>query len=82
MSGDMVETCCVADQACDAPANLYPPVRARGVCFSCGEAVCGNCSSKRKYYAFGIVRLCNNCQVEHDGNDDIVMRRLRKMAGY
>jgi hypothetical protein len=28
------------------------------------------------------VRLCNNCQVEYDGNDRRVMRRLHRLAGY
>jgi len=74
--------CCVSDQFCIAQANLKPLRHARGVCFACGESVCSKCSSKRKYYIYGVVRLCNNCQVAYDGNDKIVMNRMRKMAGY
>lgn len=77
-----IETCCVVDQFCTSPANLRPPVPARGKCFSCGQAVCSECSSKRKYHHYGKVRLCNNCQVEYDGNEKIVMRRIYKKAGY
>ena len=74
--------CCVADQFCNAAAN-FEHHDARGICFSCGQNVCSNCSSKRKYYNYGVVRLCNNCQREYDGNDEIVMRRLyRMMIGY
>ncbi len=75
-----METCCVVDQFCKSPPSLYPPVPARGVCFSCGLNVCANCSSMRKYYDYGVVRLCNYCQVAYDGNDKTVLRRLRKLA--
>ena len=78
----MVETCVVADQFCTAPANLHPPIKPRGICFSCEGFVCSKCSSKRKYYNYGRVRLCNDCQVDYDGNEKIVMRRLYKLAGY
>lgn len=74
--------CCVSDQFCIAQANLKPLKHARGICFACGESVCSKCSSKRKYYDYGIVRLCNNCQVAYDGNEEIVMRRMHKLAGY
>ena len=78
------DACCVVDQFCDAPANLeYKSLpKLRATCFSCGLAVCTKCSTKRKYYHWGKVRLCNNCQIEYDGNNDIVMRRTLKMAGY
>lgn len=75
-----VETCCVVDQFCNSPANLENPVPARGVCFSCGQPVCSKCSSIRKYHHYGKVRLCNDCQVEMDGGDRVVMRRLENMA--
>lgn len=75
-----IETCCVADQCCIAPANVEPTKAAKGICFCCGQAVCSKCSSLRKYYGFGKVRLCNNCQIMNDGNDKIVMRRLTKMV--
>lgn len=74
-----VETCCVADQFCIASANLEKLQMAKGVCFSCGEAVCSECSSKREYYHYGKVRLCNNCQVSYDGNDKMVMKRLYEL---
>jgi len=75
-------TCCVVDQFCEAPANVNPPTPARGVCFACGQAVCGMCSSMRHYYRYGKVRLCNDCQVDYDGNDRLVMARLHRLAGY
>ena len=75
-----MNTCCVVDQFCTSPANLENPVPARGFCFICGQPVCSNCSSKRKYYDYGVVRMCNNCQIEYDGNDNIVRRRLAKIA--
>jgi len=74
--------CCVVDQFCLAPANVTPPIHAKGICFACGQSVCRNCSSLRKYYNFGNVRLCNNCQIDYDGNDRIVIKRIYKMAGY
>ena len=74
------EHCCVADQFCLAPANLDPPTYAKGECFACGQRVCSNCSSIRKYYNYGKVRLCNNCQVEYDGNDKIVVKRLMGLS--
>ncbi len=77
-----MDTCCVVNQFCNSPANLEQPIPARGICFKCGQHVCSKCSSKRKYLHYGIVRLCNDCQIENDGNDKVVMRRLNKMAGY
>ncbi len=73
--------CSVVDQFCDAPANLEPLRKIRTTCFCCGEIVCGKCSSLRKYLKYGRVRLCNNCQVDLDGDDEIVMNRFRKLAG-
>ena len=77
-----IETCCVADQFCSAASNFTPLLHARGRCFHCGDAVCSNCSSKRQYEKFGKVRLCNNCQIDIDGHDHVVMRRLYLLAGY
>lgn len=74
--------CCVVDQFCTAPANVNYSVHAKGICYSCGENVCVECSSIRTYYSYGKVRLCNDCQVQYDGNDKIVMRRTRIKAGY
>ena len=78
----MINTCCVVDQFCTSPANLEHPIPAKGICFACGQNVCSKCSSKRKYYSYGKVRLCNDCQIQYDGNDKIVMKRLYRMAGY
>lgn len=78
----LTESCVVADQFCEAPANLSERPRLKAVCFSCGETVCLKCSSLRKYYSFGKKRLCNNCQIEYDGNDKIVVKRMYKLAGY
>lgn len=76
-----VETCSVVDQFCTSPANLVPPVPARGRCYSCGLPVCAKCSTRRKYLRFGVQRVCNNCQVQVlDGNDSVVMRRLHRLA--
>lgn len=75
-----METCAVVDQFCNSPANVYPVHPARGICFSCGQRVCSMCSTKRRYYNYGMVRLCNNCQVEYDGNDRRVMSRLNRLA--
>lgn len=77
----MGESCCIVDQFCTAPANVERP-NARGVCFACGRPVCSMCSTMRKYHDFGRVRLCNECQIDLDGNDGRVMRRLYHLAGY
>jgi hypothetical protein len=76
------ECCCVVDQFCTAPCNIDPPMYAKGVCFCCGQAVCRKCSTKRKYFEYGKQRLCNDCQIDYDGHDKVVMRRLYKLAGY
>lgn len=71
------DSCCVADQYCEAPANTLNeclPLRLH-TCYHCGESVCSACSSRRKYNG-GIRRLCNTCQIEIDNGDSIVMKRL------
>lgn len=75
----MRNTCCVADQFCTAPAN-YENANARAKCFVCGQPVCAKCSSIRKYLQFGRVRMCNDCQVEYDESEVVVMRRMYKLA--
>lgn len=80
MKSPYIKTCCVVDQFCKAPANLEPPVEARCTCFVCGQAVCSNCSSIRSYYHYGKVRMCNSCQVEYDGDDKYVMKRLCRIS--
>lgn len=76
------DSCCIADQFCEAAANFEERPRLRTKCFACGLTVCSKCSSIRKYLNYGKQRLCNNCQIEHDGNDKVVMRRLYRLAGY
>lgn len=75
----MKESCNVADQFCTARANLEG-ANTKAMCFACGLPVCLNCSSIRVYWHYGRVRLCNNCQVDIDGNDNRVMARLRRLA--
>ena len=85
------EPCCVADQHCEAPANQDDDgdaVSAKYECYHCGLPVCSKCSSirtirmNRNHNGAFKARLCNNCQVEHDGHNRIVMRRIRRLAGY
>ena len=75
--------CCVVDQFCTRPANLWGvdnmPVL-RTVCARCGQSVCRKCSSLRLYFGMWRQRLCNDCQTEVDGDDSAVMARLRAMV--
>ena len=73
-----IETCCVADQYCIAPANLEPQRSAKCKCFRCGLAVCSRCSTIRDYLTYGKQRLCHNCITEEYG-EAVVIRRLRRM---
>ncbi len=77
----MNDICCVVDCFCTAPA-MEPQPRLRAECFACGQKVCLKCSSRRDYYSYGKVRLCNTCQVQYDGNREMVIRRLYRLAGY
>lgn len=79
-------TCCVADQFCLSPANWIDAIKPTriGVCYICGLDVCSKCSSIRKYHSHPKekCRVCNDCQAESiDGNRDVVMRRMEKLAG-
>jgi len=60
----MKDRCCVADDRCEAPANLededMPTLRTK--CFVCGLPVCKKCSSIIKWYHWGKRRVCNNCK--------------------
>lgn len=78
--GKVVETCCVVDEFCLSPANLEPPVPARGHCFACGQAVCSHCSLVVDYHSYGRVRLCHNCLREYDGDNTRVVNHLRRLA--
>lgn len=75
-------SCCVADRGCEAPANLEDPPLIKTECFKCGNAVCKNCSSRRKYLNYGIKRLCNDCQVDMDGTEYKVIYRMALQGGY
>jgi hypothetical protein len=35
--------------------------KVRSHCFACGENVCKACSGRRKWYSYGIVRVCDDC---------------------
>lgn len=74
----MTETCSVVNQFCTSPADLYPPVKARGMCFMCGRAVCAQCSTRRKYLHYGVQRLCDNCQEELGYTRQVVLRYWRR----
>lgn len=73
-----IETCCIADPYCIAPANLEPQRAAKCECFRCGNAVCSRCSAIRDYLIYGRVRLCHNCIAETFG-EEVVIKRLRRM---
>lgn len=88
------ETCHVADQGCERPANLDPDPEERyprlPECFRCGEPVCKNCSSRRLYkyvaptpfkWVTKRVRLCNSCQEEEDGTPWHIVYRSAITAG-
>lgn len=77
----MREACHVADQFCTAAAN-FTWAFCRGVCYRCGLPVCAKCSTRRKYLHYGRMRICNDCQTEIDGNDNRVLARIYRMAGY
>jgi hypothetical protein len=84
------DTCRVCDQHCERPANLEHcdyreggrPCRRLPKCFKCGEPVCRACSSVLKYWRYGKVRLCNDCQIEEDGNSLLVMYRIARQSDY
>ena len=76
----MINTCSVVDQLCISPANLEEKIPVKTKCFACGLPVCKMCSTLRKYYNYGRVRLCNNCQTDYDGNDKRVVTRLFKLV--
>lgn len=75
-------SCCVVNQHCAAPANLEGVKTPKSNCFACGEPVCVECSSRRKYMKYGRVRLCDNCQESLDGNNRNVMQRIWNRSGY
>lgn len=77
-----MKACCVADQFCTHPANAdFTPIEKITTCYCCGDNVCYNCSMI-VLYNHRNCRLCHNCIVDLDGNDNRVMDRLYKDAGY
>lgn len=74
------ETCSVVDQHCEAPAN--GEARIQTECFACAQPACRKCSSIRRYYHYGLKRLCNSCQTDYDGSPDRVLLRIHHQAGY
>lgn len=75
-----IETCCVADQHCLAPANVFPRRPAYAKCYICGQPVCTACSTRRKHQHYGRVRICNDCQILtfEDGEFRVLYRIARK----
>ncbi len=78
----MREPCCVADQFCEAPANLESSDRPAKlpVCFACGESVCGPCSLRVEWMGFGRHRVCHSCIEDEDGHDERPMAHLRRLV--
>lgn len=80
--------CCVVDQFCDHPPMEQPEdsseyLGCKTECYICGQPVCIKCSTRRKHRMHDSHkrrRICNNCQVELDGNDHHVVRRLWHLA--
>ena len=75
--------CNVSGKSCNAPAGLsgkwgiyvcdYKNGAERGqgarlTCFSCGNAVCENCSDIYDYYHYGRKIICDDCAKEHELN--------------
>jgi len=62
-------------------SNQFCKDDTKTICFACGNPVCTRCSSIRKYYNYGKVRLCDGCQEVYDGNSVLVYKRYLKMVG-
>lgn len=45
------------------------PVRTR--CFGCGNNVCKDCSSIRRWYTYGKNRICDRCVEEHSSHETL-----------
>ena len=69
------DACCVSNDGCDAPAGFggayghYACDYSRGggaryICFSCGLAVCDNCSKVVDWYNYGKRIICDICAEE------------------
>jgi hypothetical protein len=76
-------SCCVADQNCQAPANLIGR-NARASCFGCGEPVCLECSLISPWYGLGRKRICHNClrQTGKPNDEERVIEHIWRGAGY
>jgi hypothetical protein len=79
-SGVSYRACDVVNQFCEAPPALAWSYT-RATCFACGLPVCKACSSRRKYYSYGVKRICDRCQEERFGADHVRVRAYHK-AGY
>lgn len=76
-------TCSVANQFCEIPANVEPNDGFRSLkreCRRCGNHVCKTCSDKRTYLSKRVI-LCDNCQEDIDGDDERLMKKLYRLAG-
>lgn len=60
LNDDKRESCNTVYGGCKA-APVFLDSHTRAKCFKCGEAVCVNCSRRRKYSRYGIQRLCGIC---------------------
>ncbi len=78
---DDEDICIVADPRCRNAANFHPDARPRltALCAHCQDTVCVNCSTRRKYLQ-RVHRICHNCSEEMDGNDNVAMRHLHRLA--
>lgn len=78
--------CHVANQFCLCPPQNHEPSRedrsTSCECFACGQYVCISCSNVRNYLEYGRKRLCDDCQIEHDGHERNVAAKQYRKAGY
>ncbi len=68
---DSIKTCFVQSEICDGAVPRYR-------CHICSHPVCRRCSSRRIWNGARRV-LCNNCQVEIDGDDRRVQARIARV---
>jgi len=84
------ESCSVANQGCQVPANLDyscldPERDVLVTCFACGLPVCTGeiCSIVREYLHYGPQRICAYCEEDRFPDGELSIRqRAYKQAGY
>jgi hypothetical protein len=74
--------CTVVDSiSCQAPPGHGGRISTS--CFSCGDAVCANCSLVIDYYDFGRKRIGHDCIRQRFGeHDERVYAHLWQLAGH